>query len=130
MWEDKYKLQFKPDQHPSRNNFVQHTLYEVIRYVQPTSPCAYIANSDGTVSVIETAADKVIATINVGADPQGVAVTANGTKVYVTNGGSNNVSVIDTATNTVVASVNVGNYPQSAAASPDGKYVYVANIVV
>ena len=46
--------------------------------------------------------------MNVGNHPNGVAVTPDGTKVYVANQGSNTVSVIDTATNNVTATVTVG----------------------
>ena len=48
--------------------------------------------------------------MNIGIVPEGVAVTPDGTKVYVPNG-INNVSVIDTATNTVSANVSVGPVP-------------------
>jgi YVTN family beta-propeller protein len=56
----------------------------------------------------------------VGINPEGIAITPDGTRVYVTNSGSgaNNVSVIDTATNTVVASVAVGTTPFGLAISP------------
>ena len=40
-----------------------------------------------------------------------VAVTPDGTKVYVANEFTNTVSVIDTATTTVVATVPVGGFP-------------------
>ena len=66
---------------------------------------------DNTVSVIDTATNTVIATVPVGIYPIGVAVTPDGTKVYVANAGSDNVSVIDTATNKVTATVSVGSYP-------------------
>ena len=69
----------------------------------------------------------VTATVTVGSYPWGVAVSPDGTKVYVTNHGNNNVSVIDTATNTVTATVNVGSYPNGVAVNPDGTKVYVAN---
>ena len=68
--------------------------------------------------------------MTVGLYPDGVAVTPDGTKVYVTNYGSNTVSVIDTATNTVTATVTVGTNPRGVAVSPDGKKVYVANQTV
>ncbi len=42
----------------------------------------------------------------------GVAVTPDGSKVYVANENSNTVSVIATATNTVTATIPVGDGPQ------------------
>jgi len=88
----------------------------------------YVANSESNnVSVIDTATNKVIATVPVGSRPRGVAVTPDGTKVYVANSKSNNVSVIDTVTNTVTSRVNVGSRPKGVAVTPDGKKVYVAN---
>ena len=63
-------------------------------------------------SVISTATNTVIATIPVGSSPVGVAVTPDGSKVYVANDGDNTVSVISTATNTVIgAPIPVGNDP-------------------
>jgi YVTN family beta-propeller protein len=91
-------------------------------------PHAYIANhGDGTVSVIDTATNKVTATVDVGSGPDGVAVTPDGTKVYVTNSYYDNVSVIDTATNKVTATIPVGRYPEGVAVTPDGTKVYVTN---
>jgi YVTN family beta-propeller protein len=59
--------------------------------------------------------------------PNGVAVTPDGAKVYVSNKYDNNVSVIDTATNTVTTTIPVGNEPLGIAVTPDGTKVYVAN---
>ena len=67
-----------------------------------------------TVSVINTATNTVVATIPVGINPTGVAVTPDGTRAYVTNAFSDNVSVINTATNTVVATIPIaGFFPSS-----------------
>jgi S-layer protein (TIGR01567 family) len=89
---------------------------------------AYITNTESnTVSVIDTSTNTVIATVNAGSWPWGVAVNPMGTKVYVTNCNIDTVSIIDTATNTVKGTVNVGTYPYGIAISPDGKKVYVAN---
>jgi YVTN family beta-propeller protein len=63
----------------------------------------------------------------VGPFPGGVAVSPDGTKVYVTIF-SNAVSVIDTATNTVSATIPVGLSPEGVAVKPDGSKVYVANV--
>jgi YVTN family beta-propeller protein len=51
--------------------------------------------------------------VNVGFQPIGVAITQDGTKVYVVNSGSNSVSIIDAATNKVTAKVNVGESPMA-----------------
>ena len=70
---------------------------------------AYVANgSSNNVSVIDIATNTVVATVNVGSQPQYATVTPDGTKVYVPNfgfGGGTTISVIDTATNTVAATI-------------------------
>ncbi len=93
-----------------------------------TAKYAYITNSgDTTVSVIDTATNKVTATVNVGSNPYGVAVNPKGTKVYVASDVNDAVSVIDTATNKVTATVPVGSDPWGVAVNSDGTKVYVAN---
>ena len=69
----------------------------------------------------------VIDTVPVGTYPGAVAITPDGTRAYITNGGSDTVSVIDTATNTVSATVPVGDYPNGVAITPDGTSAYVTN---
>ena len=92
------------------------------------APFAYVSNErSGTVSVLETANDTVVATVRVGDVPYGIAAGPHGTRVYVANRRSNDVSVIDTATNAVVATVDVGESPFGIAAHPAGTRVYVAN---
>jgi YVTN family beta-propeller protein len=56
-----------------------------------------------------------------------VAVTPDGSHVYVTNVASDSVSVIATANDTVTATIPVGNSPAGVAVTPDGSTVYVAN---
>jgi len=81
----------------------------------------------GVVSVIDAVANAVIATVVVGFLPFEVAVTPDGSKVYVANSGSNNVAVIETMTNAVIAKVPVGLGAAGVAVTPDGSKVYVAN---
>ena len=103
--------------------------------ITPDGQHAYVANSfDGTVSVISTASNSVVATVTVGAgsdlsSPQFVAITPNGKHVYVANMNSNNVSVIRTASNTVVATSAELITPAGIAITPDGTHAYVANNV-
>src|SRR5260370_24177664 len=64
------------------------------------------------VSVSAPATNTVVGLpIPVGSGPVGVAVTSDGSKVYVTNFNDNTVSVIDTATNTVTATIPVRPFP-------------------
>jgi YVTN family beta-propeller protein len=77
--------------------------------------------------VIRTATNTVVATVAVGLNPSGVAVTPDGQYAYVTNNSDNTVSVIATATRTVVATVPVGMAPDWVAVTPDGKHAYVVN---
>jgi len=78
-----------------------------------------VANDgSATVSVIDTATNTVVAAIPVGLFPEGVAITPDGTRVYVPNLGFDTVSVIDTATNTVVATITVGGGPLAVAITP------------
>ena len=59
-------------------------------------------------------------------DPQGVAVSPDGSSVYVTNQVDNTVSAA-TATNTVTANIPVGKAFAGVAVSPDGSTVCVTN---
>jgi len=88
----------------------------------------HVETGEGTVSVIDTATNTLIATVPVESSPVGVAITPDGTKAYVANRGSDIVSVIDTSTNTVTAMVNVGSGPTGVTVTPDGAKVYVTNL--
>ena len=93
------------------------------------APFAYIPNQGSDdVSVIDTAANVVVAVVRVGSNPIGVAANSAGTIVYVANVGASTVSVIDTFSNTVLATVPVGSNPLGIAVNPAGTFVYVTNI--
>ncbi|MGH7771978.1 MAG: YncE family protein, partial [Candidatus Binatia bacterium] len=103
--------------------------------ISPDGTRAYVAvqvdfTDTDQVSVIDTATNTVVATVTVGSNPNGVSMTPDGTRVYVTNTSSSNVSVIDTTTNTVVATVAVGDFPRGVAITPDGRRAYVAGLRV
>ncbi len=99
---------------------------------------AYVPNEkSNTISVINTTTDTVISTVPVGNVPVGVAVSLDGTKVYVTNFGNDDfpgrtVSIIDTATEEVT-SMNVEEgrpgKPSGIAVYPYGQKVYVAKFL-
>jgi YVTN family beta-propeller protein len=89
-------------------------------------PKAYIGNfGDNTVSAVDTATGKVVATIPVAAGPHGMAITPDGRTVYVSGDGSSSVSVIDTASDTVTKTIEVGKTPNGVTLTPDGKQLLV-----
>ena len=78
------------------------------------------------------AAPVVIATVRVVPNPQGLAVSPDGTRVYVTSfldtaAGGGSLSVIATANNTAVATIAVGEYSMGAVFHPNANRAYVAN---
>ncbi len=98
----------------------------------------------GSVSVINAASNTVIATIPIPREPVGVAVSPNGSRLYVVNGcgpdcvGSDvqgAVSVIDIAAgsaaeNMVIATIPLADeYAIGVAVSPDGSRVYVTHLL-
>jgi len=88
--------------------------------------CEYDRKSPGTVSVIDTNDNQVIATIGVGADPYGAALDDN--YLYVTSSGGDHsqngtVSVIDVVKNEVVRTITLGKYPLAIAVRDNQAYV-------
>jgi YVTN family beta-propeller protein len=92
---------------------------------QPTY--LYVANNGNSVTEYDIATSSVVSTFAAGSNPLAVAVTPDGSQLYVTDAGSNEVTVVNTATNTVVGTIAVGELPVSIAFSPNGKKAYVLN---
>ncbi len=91
----------------------------------PGGKQAYVANQgDATLSLIDMATLSVTDTIPVADGPNGIAVTPDGSRAFVTtvNG---IVSVVDTAAKAVVANVSVPDFQGGIAITPDGKHVHV-----
>lgn len=98
--------------------------------------------SGTTVSVVNLESNTIEATITLGNQPSGIAITPDGRFVYVSNyntfylgpnftnltPGEGTVNIIDTCTNKVLCPVLVvGASPANIAISPDGKRAYVSN---
>lgn len=73
---------------------------------------------NGRVSVIDLKTSTVTKTIEVGPQPEQLAVV--GTRLYVTNSGSSSVTVINTATDAVEATIAVGDGPKNVVADRNG----------
>jgi len=91
--------------------------------------------STGTVSVVDLGARKAVTEISVGLHPSEMALSPDGSRLYVANANSDTVSVIDTSADAVVHTFSAkpmdalpfGSAPNALAVSPDGKTLYVAN---
>ncbi len=81
---------------------------------------------DGKATTIDAIAKAILGSaISVGTQPWAVAVTPDGTRVLVTNSGSNTVSVIDASSNTVLQNVSISNTPTGVAITPNGAQAWV-----
>lgn len=90
------------------------------------SPMAYVGLfGEDAVAFVDANARKVVTTVPVSA-PDGLVVTPDGAKVYVSSANTGKVDVIDTAKQSVVTAVDVGTQPQGISITPDGRYVVVA----
>jgi YVTN family beta-propeller protein len=96
----------------------------------------YTVSPDGnTVSIIDKQTAKVTATVNIESNGGGIAVSPDGSKLYVSQEGDgikSIISVFDTATNTLTAIVNVpypvgGYYTLRLAITPDGTTLFETN---
>ena len=64
--------------------------------ITPDNSRVYVANTPAdSVDVIETRTGRIVARIDVGIDPVGIAVRPDGREIWVTNHVSDSVSVID-----------------------------------
>lgn len=81
--------------------------------------------NDGTLSVIDIASRKTVATIPAAA-PIRVAFTADGRHVLVPNGGASEVNVFDAVTRRKIKTIDVGQRPAGVVSAPNGNRAYVA----
>jgi YVTN family beta-propeller protein len=84
------------------------------------------SGQNGFVMVYDVAGQGIVDTIEVGAGPIGIAVTADGRTIYVSNALENTVDVIDAGSHAILWTVPVSAGPTGVAISPDGESVYVA----
>ena len=97
-------------------------------------PQTGIANN-GTVSVIDLAANEQVKEIEVGLHPSGMVLSPDHSRLFVACANSDIISVINTATDEVVEEISVrmdkdlpfGSSPNALTISQDGKTLYVAN---
>ncbi|MCX7011043.1 MAG: cell surface protein [Candidatus Sumerlaeota bacterium] len=102
-------------------------------------PCAVAIGNGGAalyiaealakrIDVLDTAANRIIASFGLSATPTGLAFSPNGARVYVTTFDSQGgVASFDTASGTTVAAVPAGHGACAPVASPSGAELFVCN---
>ena len=90
-------------------------------------PYAYVPNEkSGTISIIDTATDRVTGEIKAGEKPRGIAVSPDGKLLYVSDQPHRVLNVIDIGKKTIIAKIELGESPEGVGISADGKWVVVA----
>ncbi|MFD0751615.1 gliding motility-associated C-terminal domain-containing protein [Mucilaginibacter calamicampi] len=88
----------------------------------------YVSNTDGTISVINTATKAVISTIGIDPDPLYSLLSKDDKTLYVIDGDKREIQVINTITGTITTRISIGLTTQGGMVlSPDGSRLYVSN---
>ena len=85
------------------------------------------AAPESTVVALDTASQKVTASIRVGHTAMAPAMTPDGRRLFVCNRFNNDVSEIDPEAGKELARIKVTREPVAAAVTPDGRMLVVAN---
>lgn len=98
--------------------------------LSPNHQFAYMTEESGAaVEVFDLLAGQSLDIIEVPPTPSGIAVSPDGTRLYVGHGlATNAVSVIDTGIPALIDSISVGQNVSRLAVSPDGQSLYLNNI--
>ena len=83
--------------------------------------------SQDSVVEVDLTSSEVVRTFTVQDEPTDLAVSPDGSRLYVANLDADTVTVIDLASGGIERSIAVGSSPSSVTISSDGAYVYVTN---
>jgi len=103
-----------------------------------TNEFVFVSNGNNdSVSIIDIAADSVLADIRLQLDPRldglrgqipfGLALAPDGRRLYVAEAGINAVAVIDVASRKVLGHIPTGWFPSKIKVTPDGQKLVVTN---
>jgi LPXTG-motif cell wall-anchored protein len=84
-------------------------------------------SNDYFLRAVDTSNLTVLATVTLPSSPSGMAVSALGDRLFVSQFGNDEVTVFDTVTRNVVTQIQVGDGPSGMAVTPDGRFLYVVN---
>src|SRR5689334_19301396 len=83
-------------------------------------------SADG-IGVVDVQARKLLNVIKSGTDPEQVAVSKDGKRVFVANEDAGQLTVIDADTGNIAQTFKVGDEPEGITVHPDGTHVYVTS---
>jgi PQQ-dependent catabolism-associated beta-propeller protein len=98
----------------------------------------YVSNERaGTVQIVDTATDRVIAARTIGDRPRGLALSPDGKRLYVAvswwrdgkrpRKGKERIAALDARTLAPIRDYTAGTDPECVAVSPDGKRLFLSN---
>lgn len=96
--------------------------------VSPDGSRVYAPTSDSGMLVMNAQSGEVLATVDVGMTPTGIAFHPTKPIVYVAARDGGTVRAIDMLTNAVIDTFVTKGSPQNVAVSPDGEELYVTDI--
>src|ERR1700757_4565039 len=86
----------------------------------------YVGNSVAdTISVIDLNSLKLVGELKAGPHVHGLAVQADGTRLFTTSELDNSLRILDPATGKLLSQIGLTGRPNQCAVTPDGKYVAV-----
>ena len=112
--------------------------YTVAEVAAPAgqTPILFVGSNQNTLAAdnyflraIDTTNMSILATATLQSSPSGMAVSAAGDRLFVSQFGTDEVLVLDTITRNVVSQISVGDGPSGLAVTPDGRFLYVANSI-
>ena len=83
-------------------------------------------SADG-IGVVDVASHEVVTVLQAGTDPEQVAVSADGTRLYVANEDAGTASVLDVETGEILATLEVGGEPEGSS-SQSGRTVRLRHV--
>jgi len=99
-------------------------------YSPDSKTLAVVSVASNSVTLIDTATNKIKGVVYVGRSPHEAFFTPDGHELWVTVRGENYVSVIDPIAMKETRRIEVGNGPGMTAFGPDGKYGFVCSSFV
>lgn len=87
-----------------------------------------LGKTGGGLAIVDAKKMEQRAYIDTGEGPAHVAVSNDGSQVWVANVNGNSVAVIDAKQNQLLKVIPVGEVPNEVAVSPDGRLVFSANV--